>query len=73
MRVVLPGEPDAAERLHAVLRGLEVPSIASDAAAAAAKPSVSASPTARAASHVAARASSVRPSMLAQRCFTPWN
>jgi len=29
--------------------------------------------SARAASHTAARASSVRASMLAHRCFTPWN
>ena len=74
VRVVLPGEADAAERLHAVLRGLEE---AVDRRATrrprAANASVSASPTARAASHVAARASSVRATMLAQRCFTPWN
>ena len=72
--VVLPGEPDAAEHLHAVLRGLEAGVDGERRRGRRGERTRSrrrARP--RAASHTAARASSVRAAMLAHRCFTPWN
>ena len=75
MGVVLPGEADPAERLHAVLRVLErgVERERRGARDRERGTVVGLVVDARAASHTAARASSVRASISAQRCFTAWN
>ena len=77
VRVVLPREADAAERLHAVLgvreRGVERQARPRRRSRDRGPGLGRASSAARAASHTAARASSMRASISAQRCFTPWN
>ena len=73
VRVVLPGEPDAAEHLDAVLRASRRTASSASAAAAAAASGgvVRRRRAARAASHAAARASSVRASMSAHCASRP--
>ena len=75
MRVVLPGEADAAERLHAVL-GVEERGVERERGGRPRSRARRRCPRRRRRGPrptTAPRASSVRASMSAHRCFTPWN